>query len=270
MKSISKLGEGVGKGRTAELFNMDNGRVIKLFYEEFTHIADYEYKINLKVQDVYDNVPKAYDMIEIEGRQGIVYDYIEGRTLVDIATTQPLLVLKQMKEFTELHAEMHKCTISGLDDLHTDLKEIITKSKYLDKRQKEFVLRKLNSLPIGNVLCHMDYHPDNIMKTEEGLIVIDWITAANGNQLADVARTKYLLRRGTPTQNTSFFERTLIKIFQLFVSRIYLKTYRKLTGIRKKDLQDWEIIIQAARLSENIPEEEEFIYKNLKKLMRNY
>ena len=270
MNSISKLGKGIGRGRTAELFKWDSGQVIKLFYKDFTDIAEYEYEINLKVQEVYDNVPKAYDIVEIDGRKGIVYAYIEGRTLVDIATTQPFLVLKQMKEFTELHAEMHKCTISGLDDLHTDLKRTISKSKYLDKRQKDFVLGKIDSLPTGNVLCHMDYHPDNIMKTKQDLIVIDWITAVNGNQLADVARTKYILRRGAPTQKTSFIERVIIKIFQLFVSRIYLKTYRKSTGIRKRDLQDWEIIIQAARLSENIPEEQEYIMKNLKKHMKKY
>jgi hypothetical protein len=55
-----------------------------LFYKEFTKAADHEYQINLKVQDVYFRVPKAYDKVEIDGRISIIFEYIEGKTLVDM------------------------------------------------------------------------------------------------------------------------------------------------------------------------------------------
>ena len=237
MKNNLKLGKEIGKGRTAEIYEWSEGKVIKLFYKEFSEAVDSEYQINLKVQDVYTNVPRAYDKMEIDGRQGIIYEYIEGKTLVEIATTKPFLVVKEMKEFTKLHAEMHKCTINGLSDINSDLRYILSKSKYLDKNQKEILLAKLEKMTSGNALCHMDYHPDNIMKTEKGLIVIDWITAGIGNPHADIARTLYILKRGSPVSDLSIITKLVIKIFQLFVSRIYYKTYKKLTGIKRKDLK---------------------------------
>lgn len=265
-----KPGKEIGKGRTAELFEWSEGKVIKLFYKEFSQEAvDHEYQINLIVQDVYSNVPRAYDKVEIDGRTGIIYEQIEGKTLVDLATTKPFLVIKEMKEFTKLHVEMHKCRIKGMSEVNSDFRDILSKSTHLDKNQKRFLLEKLEKLPSGNALCHMDYHPDNIMKTEQGLIIIDWITAAMGNPLADVARTLYILKRGAPMSDISKLTKIIIKIFQLFISRIYFKQYKKLTGIEKKDLKEWEFIIMAARLSENIPEERQYILKKLENYLKN-
>ena len=264
MTNRNRLGKEIGKGRTAEIFEWSEGRVIKLFHKNFPEAADYEYQINLKVQEVYSNAPKAYEKVEVKQRKGIIYEYVEGRTLVDIATTKPFLVIKEMKNFTRLHVEMHKCKIRGLSDVNSHLEDVLRKSKYLDEKQKEILLAKLGKMLSGDTLCHMDYHPDNIMMSDRGLIVIDWITAGMGNPFADVARTHYILKRGAPMSDLSMLTKLLIKIFQLFVSRIYLKTYKKLTGITKKDLKEWEIIIQAARLSENIPEEQQYLLKNLK------
>lgn len=265
-----KLGKEIGKGRTAELFEWSEGKVIKLFYKEFSQeAAEHEYQINLKVQEVYPNVPIAYDKVEVDGRTGIIFEYIKGKTLVDLATTKPLLVIKEMKEFTRLHVNMHKCKIEGIADINSDFRHTLSNSAHLNEDQKSFFLNKLEKLPTGTSLCHMDYHPDNVIKTEKGLVVIDWITAAIGNPLADVARTLYMLKRGAPMSDISKLTKIIIKIFQLFVSRIYFKQYKKLTGIEKKYLKEWEIIIMAARLSENIPEERQYILKKLENYLKN-
>jgi hypothetical protein len=175
--------------------------------------------------------------------------------------------MKEMKNFTKLHAEMHRCTISRLSEVNSDLKEILRKSKFLDKA-KEILIAKLEEIPSGNTLFHMDYHPDNIMKTDRGLIVIDWITAGMVNPHAGVARTLYILKKGAPMSDLPTLTKLVIKVFQLSVSRIYFKTYKKLIRISKKDLKEWKIIIQSARLSENIPEERHFILKKLKNYFR--
>jgi len=53
------------------------------------------------------------------------------------------------------------------------------------------VLHHLAQLPIANTVCHGDFHPDNIMLTPTGPIVIDWIDATQGHPAADI--TAWLL-----------------------------------------------------------------------------
>jgi aminoglycoside phosphotransferase (APT) family kinase protein len=42
-------------------------------------------------------------------------------------------------------------------------------------------------------LCHFDLHPENVIVSERGWVVIDWLSASSGPPLADFARTLLLL-----------------------------------------------------------------------------
>jgi aminoglycoside phosphotransferase (APT) family kinase protein len=58
------------------------------------------------------------------------------------------------------------------------------------------VLEGLERLPQGAALCHFDFHPDQVLMTQRGPVVIDWMTAFRGHPLADVARSCVLLSFG--------------------------------------------------------------------------
>ena len=45
-------------------------------------------------------------------------------------------------------------------------------------------------------LVHMDFHPVNIMLSNDGSVVLDWTNAARGDPLVDVAATWVLLASG--------------------------------------------------------------------------
>ncbi len=75
----------LGKGNTAEVFEYTNGKVCKLFFEGYPH----EY-IGLEFKNAEEmcrnkiRVPKPFQMIMIENREGIIYEKIEGKTLQNI------------------------------------------------------------------------------------------------------------------------------------------------------------------------------------------
>jgi Ser/Thr protein kinase RdoA (MazF antagonist) len=48
---------------------------------------------------------------------------------------------------------------------------INSRAKYLARRSQ--ALERLNQLPDGDALCHGDYHPDNVLMTRNGPIIID-------------------------------------------------------------------------------------------------
>jgi len=72
----------------------------------------------------------------------------------------------------------------------------IKSAKGLPVRFRRTALRELNRLPTGGFLCHGDFHPDNVIWSERGPVVIDWLDANRGDPAADVARTPMLISIG--------------------------------------------------------------------------
>ena len=72
----------IGQGRTAEVFDLENGRVVKLMrsgfpereLQEELHCAQEVGKFELPA-------PKCYGILEMDGRKGLVYDLAAGESL---------------------------------------------------------------------------------------------------------------------------------------------------------------------------------------------
>ncbi len=112
-------------------------------------------------------------------------------------------------------------------------------------------------MPDGDSLCHGDLHGMNILLPPgRPPVVIDWDSPSGGNPLADVGRTLLLLR-ATPYHaemaNPSFLDA---------VARgagVYLDRYFQLRAEPRDDLEEWVWINAAARLCEDIHEEEAWL-----------
>ena len=55
----------------------------------------------------------------------------------------------------------------------------------------------------GDALLHLDLHPDNVILTRRGPVVIDWPNAARGPAAADVAHTWIVLACSLPTRGAA-------------------------------------------------------------------
>jgi thiamine kinase-like enzyme len=63
----------------------------------------------------------------------------------------------------------------------------------MKSKRHAVVLKFLGGLSEGSALCHYDFHPGNIILSPKGPVIIDWLNALVGNQLADVSRTFMLI-----------------------------------------------------------------------------
>ena len=113
----------------------------------------------------------------------------------------------------------------------------------------------MHNLPDDNCLCHGDFHPGNIMITTRGPIVIDWMDTTQGNSLADVARTSLLTQGAILPKNMP--SRWLLSATRRLINRIYLKHYFKINPNGREQFKIWLTINAAARLAENIKEEQD-------------
>jgi aminoglycoside phosphotransferase (APT) family kinase protein len=135
----------------------------------------------------------------------------------------------------------------------------IIRAPHLSDDLRKRVLNLLATLTDGESVCHGDFHPGNVLITDQGAVVIDWMTASSGNPWADVARTSMILTIGAKGagKQVSPMIRSIINLYH----RTYLKQYLKHIPDRRNELKQWIPVIAAARLDEQIDLEREGLIK---------
>ena len=134
----------------------------------------------------------------------------------------------------------------------------------LPEEYKEIIRNYLKELPEDNTLCHLDFHPGNIMIVDNKAVFLDWMTACRGDACADVARTCIMLKYGG-VEHAPWIMKKLISITQHRIYKVYIKEYLMISNRRIEDINRWELPVAAARLSEWIPEEEKRVLVQLVK-----
>lgn len=215
--------EQVGIGRTAEIMEVDDSRVLKLFYPHISHKAvEREYKINLLLSDNFKSRPAVYEMITRDGRPGIVYQKVDGVDLGRYMLKNIFRLARVVDDFSSLHCEINEVQLDGdIGDVSV-LVEGIRHCPFTDDYEKNLIVSFLQAVE-SRQLCHGDFHPENVLVDSGGkLWVIDWLTAFTCNPFFDIARTWYLLRYGVSPLPKPFYLDLLDKAGKVFISDRYL------------------------------------------------
>ncbi|WP_377273123.1 phosphotransferase [Peterkaempfera sp. SMS 1(5)a] len=158
-----EIGELVGTGRTADVFALDDGRVLRRYRDGadgtgelavMAHLAEHGYP-----------VPAVWPG---EAANELVMERLSGVTMRQALTDGTIAP----ERAGEMSAEL-------LRRLHT-------------------VPARLSANP-GDRVLHLDFHPENVMLTAEGPIVIDWATTAEGPPGLDSAMTALILAQAAVT-----------------------------------------------------------------------
>ncbi|GGI45107.1 aminoglycoside phosphotransferase [Paenibacillus marchantiophytorum] len=252
----------LGEGRTAEIYDYAPDRVLKLYRIGFPKEAIvFEFETNLFISSLGISSPKAFELIEHDGRVGIVFQYVEGHSFLQKITQNPQELIILSTIFADLHLQMHNHVlqtdraVKQIRNQKVVLTENIHNTTQLSHEEKRRIILYLEKLPQGNCLCHGDFHPDNVMVGEQEWI-IDWMTGMIGNAAGDIARTLLLLTYGTlPDGAPSDIIETL-HLTRNKMKDTYLNQYLVNSKLQIDDINQWMLPVAAARLSEWIPEKE--------------
>jgi aminoglycoside phosphotransferase (APT) family kinase protein len=173
--------------------------------------------------------------------------------------SKPWTLKRSAHLLAELHAAMHTREVPELAPLRRRLEEKIRSAEPLSASQREAALNALDQLPDADALCHGDFHPDNVLISSQGAIIIDWPDATRGHPLADVARTSLLLRVGSLPPGST--RRRLLESLRALFHAAYLRRYFQLHSGSRTELAGWQLPVAAARLSAGIPDETEQLLK---------
>jgi Ser/Thr protein kinase RdoA (MazF antagonist) len=202
--------------------------------------------------------PPVGDVVTVDGRPGIVYGRIDGESLLQRLQQRPWTVWSLGRTLGQLHAKVHSVARPQLPSVRDYLQRDIKRAQELTAELRSAVTARLQELPDGTAICHGDFHPDNVILTREGPVIIDWMTAGHGNPAADVARTVLMLRHGQPI-GASALQLKLIELLRQQLLAGYLRAYRAVRPCPDSAIEEWVPVIAAARLSEGIETEREML-----------
>jgi thiamine kinase len=261
------LGTRLGAGREAEVYAWGDDAVIKVYRPGF---GGYRLEAAaLAALEGHHIAPGLVDVVDRDGRPGVVLERVAGTDMLDLLRRRPWRVTALAGTLARTHLAIHQVVAPPeLPDVRQVLAARI-RSADLTPDLREFVLRELDRLPAGDRLCHGDYHPGNVMigagsaspagqARSAGMVgtstvsVIDWPNAARGVPEADHARAILLLRWADPDPGTPPLARALIVAGRSVLGRGYVRAYAAGAGRPPRDVESWLVVQIAARLAEGI------------------
>jgi aminoglycoside phosphotransferase (APT) family kinase protein len=183
---------------------------------------------------------------------------------------KPWRIVEMARLLGELHARVHACP--ALPELPSQRKQIengIQAAKDLSPKIKEAALACLAQMPAGNSICHGDFHPDNILMTSRGPVIIDWMTGTRGNPLADVCRTLLIFQNTALPSGSHWHLRLLAKTFGNLIEMVYRKRYLQLRPASSQQIEAWWLPLMAARLREveEYPKENQLLLARINEII---
>jgi uncharacterized protein (TIGR02172 family) len=253
-----QLSQPIAYGRTAEIYAWEDNKILKLYYDWCPpDWVKHEAKIAYAVVEAGIPTPKAGEIMEINKRYGLVYERVDGVSMLTDMNSHPWKLVQYAHLLAELHWRIHQLKVPGLDSYRAGLSRAIQNTSQLSDSLREKALAALESLPEGDIVCHGDFHPHNVLMTSKGPLVIDWMTATTGNPWADVARTSLLITIG-PKGAGKMVSRGVLLALHLY-HNLYLSRYRSLLPDQERQFQRWLPVMAAARLNEDIQPEREYL-----------
>lgn len=146
----------LGSGREADVFALDARRVLRRYRDGSDATAEAE--VIAYVAGLGFPVPEVY---EVAGPE-LVMERLHGKSALTAMVEGELTVVDAAELLADLHHRLH-------------------------------ALPPRPAADPGSRVLHLDLHPDNVMLTERGPVVIDWRNGTDGPPDLDIAHTALLV-----------------------------------------------------------------------------
>jgi len=206
--------------------------------------------------------PRFFGTTRVDGRFALVYERIDGESMLDRLLARRDRTTEMAHLLASVHAAMHDSVGAGLPRFRDRVERAIGRQEHLLAESVRLeVRRRLAELPDGTAVCHGDMHPGNVLMTDRGPVIIDWITAGAGPPTADVARSLLLLLDGVLPPEMPPDQRAVTEARRHVFTDAYLARYAELRDLDRDEVARWRLPLLAARLNEEVTGEREHLLR---------
>jgi aminoglycoside phosphotransferase (APT) family kinase protein len=247
----------IAEGREAVIYEWDDGLVLRLMRSpDDGATLVHSTAASEAAREAGVATPRVVDVIKVGSYPAQIIERVDGPDLFAHLANNPLRLPKVAAMLAKVHAELHRVVApAGLTSSHDSFAARIEASELVPPAVKSLALGALADLPTGDIICHGDFHPGNVLLSKTGPMLIDWTGATRGDPTADFARTKMMLQIGELPPGAPVAIRALATVGRGALWRIYDRAYRRIRSTDLELLDRWTFVAAACRLSENIVEE---------------
>lgn len=222
--------EVIGRGACGECYRIDDETIIKLYYED-ADPAWIEHEKALSKKAFVMGIPTAisYDIVEADGRRGVVYELIRSKTLAELIRTD--------RAGLDGYVAMYVDVCRRIGSIHTNDPEIpsfkdanradIANITGITEEERRMLHRFLDLVPDGDTCIHGDLNINNIMVQDGECCLIDMGELSTGMPMFDLSRIVFSMvyANSAPGEFNSFY-----KMESDEVTEIYQKFFRAYFG----------------------------------------
>lgn len=222
--------EVIGRGACGECYRIDDETIIKLYYGN-ADPAFIEHEKSLSKKAFVMGIPTAisYDIVEANGRKGVVYELIKSKTLGELIRMDD----SRLDEYVAMYVDICK----KVNSIHTNDPEIpsfkeanradIANVTGITDMEREMLYRFIDSVPEGDTCIHGDLNINNIMVQDGECCLIDMGELSVGMPMFDLSRILFSMVYANAEKGefNSFYKMPSEK-----VTEIYEKFFRGFFG----------------------------------------
>ncbi len=258
---MSGVGELVAHGRSADVHSLTADRVLKIYHDDWPDDA-----IDREVEDATAAFELGLTPIRCHGRTDaggappVACDRTASVALTTVAETNPLRMPRVARSLAREHARIHRVTTDRFPDVRDVAADLVGTAPFgaLSARERSALLDHLASLPGGDGVLHLDFHPMNVFRHGGGIAPIDWPSTASGDPAADVAMTRLLFTEAELCPGATRAQLLVYGAARGAMGRMYLADYLSVTGMTTARIDRWATAARVLRLGMlDIPSERE-------------
>lgn len=259
----------IGEGATADVYRYSDGTILKLFKETYGE-ESVRYEASIAEAIGKTDIPAAAyrGIVSIEGRDGIVYDFVPGPLLLCSLLSSGIRdAVAIAKKLARAHGAINSVSANGLPGQKDRLSYLIGRAEGIDAHRPA-ILAWLAARTGECAVCHGDLHAGNIIVSDGNYVVIDWMNAYSGEREGDALRSYLMMISPYLPIQIPFWKKPAFALFKKLVAEAYLGEYLRIANVKRKDLFVWWPAIAAARLADNVPGEREWLVGKIEKHVR--
>jgi aminoglycoside phosphotransferase (APT) family kinase protein len=256
----------IAEGREAEIFAYGDGKVLRLHRNpEAMPWLEREAAAMRAAAAAGVRVPAVYETTSVDGRPGLVMERIDGVDMLTLVGQQPWQVFSVGADTGRMQADLHAVAApEAIPRIKERMRERIEHSPLVPHELKAPVFEVLESLPDGARLCHGDFHPGNILRTDGEPVLIDWPNVTAGDPTADYVRTDLMIRMGSVPRSAPFVIRYGAIVARGLMRVAYDRAYHRARPVDRSLAARWLVPVMANRLVDGIAEERKGLLQEIR------
>lgn len=199
--------EVIGKGACGECYRIDDETIIKLYYGGMD-ISVIEHEKALSKKAFVMGIPTAisYDIVEADGRKGVVYELIKSKTLGELMRSDDGKLDEYIEQYVDICKTVHSITtkdpeIPSFKDIN---REDIPNVTGITDEEREYLYRFLDLVPDMDNCIHGDLNINNVMVQDGECCLIDMGELSTGIPMFDISRILFSMIYAAP-ENEEFY-----------------------------------------------------------------